>query len=470
MMIQILNDQSAESSPATADGMATLAKQTAAASCLLALNWRNPQPPAAGASAAGNACAPPDIDSCAVDLKHQPELYATFLDTLGQIYIGFGLYAQARVVLQQAVALRVCLLGDQHPLVAASKVHLAGALRRLNETKAARMQVQDALAINTKVFGSESVPVAEALNELAAIQLQDNELEAAGDSAKRGEHILEKAGDRRVTLLMDTRARVREACKDYGKAEQIYLEALEIDKNTCLGDNHPRYAIHLHNLGAVYLAQSRIDDAARALEGSYDRLRRIYGERHPDLIDVTSNLGRLARGRCDLPKAEEYFEEVLRLDRAIRGADHPYVGYDLVNLAYIEFERESFVTAETYLRQALAIYEKKLPAVHGYTGTALVLLGRVLIKLDRSEEAEQMLRRAVEIFAQLYKQCDGNCDDFAIDLGWAKSVLGHALGRLRRVREAETLLQEGHVLVEKILGATDLYVKKILKWRKELAA
>lgn len=465
MLIQILSDQTAEETLQQGGSASALAEQLATSTCLLSINWRGPE-----ASSGAAHCSGGDLASSSVDLKNQPELYAAFLDMLGQIYVNRGIYDQARLVLQRAVALRVCLFGERHPLVAASKVHLAGALRRLNDTKAARKSIDDALAINTETFGPDSVPVAEALNELAALQLQNSELENADDSAARGERILAARKDPRVTLLQDTRAKVQEACKKYAEAEQIYRAALEIDRSSCLGENHPRYALHLHNLGAVYLAQSRIDDATRALEESYARLRRIHGPQHPDLIDVVSNLGRLARGKCDLPKAEEYFEEVLRLDRAIRGPEHPYVGYDLVNLAYIEFERGSFSTAENYVREALAIYHKGLPEVHGYTGTALVLLGRVLIKLNRPDEAEQVLRRAVEIFAQLYKQCDGNCDDFAIDLGWSKAVLGHALGRLKRTREAEPLLQEGQALVEKILGATDLYAKKIFKWLKELSA
>lgn len=458
MMIQILSDGSALET--AEDCATTLAKAAVSKPCLLALNWPDPGTSSKqGSSAAGNV---PEIVSSTIDLSRQPDLLATFLDTLGQVYIGLGQYQQARGVLQQAVALRECLLGDRHPLVATSKVYLAGALRRLSETRIAGKHAQDAVDINTTVFGAESVPVAEALNELAAIQLQDNQLAAADDNAKRGERILAAHNDRRVTLLKDTRARVLEACEKYDVAVKIYeKEVLEIDKSTCFGTEHPRYAMHLHNLATIYLAQSRIDEAERAFSESYRLLRRAFGPRHPELADVLKNLGRLARGKSDSAAAEKYFRDALQLDQELRGPDHPNVGYDFVNLAYIDFERGSYKSAETPLRQALAIFEAKLPEVHSYTATALVLLGRVLIEQDRCSEAEELLRRAVASFSSLFKQCAGNRDEAAIDLAWAQAVYGRALDHSP---EGKKLLLQAQTVIEKILGSSDMYAQKIRKW------
>src|SRR5450631_1213861 len=64
------------------------------------------------------------------ELANQPKIQATLMDTLGTVYMGLGLYSQARPLLDRAVATRRNLIGEEPLLLSDSLSHLGDVMTR----------------------------------------------------------------------------------------------------------------------------------------------------------------------------------------------------------------------------------------------------------------------------------------------------------------------------------------------------
>ena len=90
-------------------------------------------------------------------------------------------------------------------------------------------------------------------------------------------------------------ADVYEAAGDYGKAESLFKEALEISQT-------------------------------------------VYGPEHPDTAGDMNNLAELYRRTGDYAKAEPLYQEALKIQQKILGPDHPSTAISLSNLTLLELD------------------------------------------------------------------------------------------------------------------------------------
>jgi len=404
-----------------------------------------------------------------ISLPLEPELYCEILDAAGLASLALGDYMKARRQLKVSLDLHVKLFGPTHPLVADSKLHLATVLRRLGETDAARKLIDEAFGIIRGNGSDSTIQGGLALNELGALELQQDNLDAARSAASDSVGVLQKFSDPHVTLPMDTLARVQSACGDRAGAEVTYRAMLKIDGRTFLGVDHPRYAAHLHNLATVQQALGKLDAAAKSYSQVVELLIRLYGKSHPDLADVYANQGRLQQQIGDLGKALKSYQRALDLNRKLRGTHHPYVGYDLANLARLALQKGDARGATGLLTQALKLYRKKLPPVHGFIASALTFLGAALIELGRYAEAAKALHEAVEIWTQLFAKCIGaSCDDLKASLAFATIAHNCAMAGMNgKPPAAVVLTDDERQQALKLPAPGDLGVLLIRKWQAD---
>jgi len=108
------------------------------------------------------------------------------LQALGELYLKSGNYAKAEVLLLEALALQVKLLGGDHPAVADSLANLGTLYLALGNSRQAEAMFQQALQIQEKIGSSANV--ARLLTDLAAVY------DARGDSVK-AQTFRHRAGD-----------------------------------------------------------------------------------------------------------------------------------------------------------------------------------------------------------------------------------------------------------------------------------
>ena len=284
------------------------------------------------------------------ELKDQPEIRATLMDTIGDVYRNLGLYDQAVPLLQEALESRRAVLGPDHPDVAATLNHLANLLADKGDYATAETLHREALAIRRNRLGNESAEVATSLTNLA--------------------NVIRQKGD-------------------YPAAEAMFREALALNRKV-LGDGHLEVATSLNNL-AIVLAQRGNPEAEALFREALALRRRLLGSHHPDVANGLNNLASMLYEKKEYREAEALHREALAMWRTLLGNENPRVGVSLIGLAETLWSEQRPAEAEPLAREALAIFRKTLPGGHPYIAVAESVLGGCLTLSRRYSEAEPLL-------------------------------------------------------------------------------
>ncbi len=189
--------------------------------------------------------------------------YALSLRSLGKFDFATGQFAQAAQRLEQGLEIQRDARDDTHSDVASFANDLAATLRNLGRESEAEALHREALAIRRQ-YDPQGLPVAESLNNLAAVHLARGELESAGEE---------------------------------------FSEALDI-RSSILGDAHVLTLQTLSNLASAYWQQGRPEEARKAMLRSEAGYRQLGGDGEQGLSVVLSNLATMAMPAKDHAAAE----------------------------------------------------------------------------------------------------------------------------------------------------------------------
>ena len=397
------------------------------------------------------------------DLSAQPDLQATVLDTIGSVYLSLDLPADAQPLIEQGLAVRRKLYGEQHLDVASSLYSLNRVYEKKGDLKTAEALAVDSLAINSLLTGSESEETAGSLCRLGVIQ------HARGDQVHAEQHLNEclrlriaRYGPNHelVTVPLDNLARLAQDRRDLDAAERLYRAAIDIDERNKRLD-HPQYIRHLHNLATALHGKGDLDGAEPLYRKALGLYRQVLGPAHSETVAAACNLGRLLMDRGRFDEAQQAYDAALTATRKAHGNEpHVDIGYLLADFGRLDFERKRYREAEAHYREALRNYQATLPPGHGYTAAALTMLGRTLIELRRPQEAEETLQAAMKEWSK----------EYGVSSPWyaqTRAFLGRAWALQRRFPEAEAALTETYpVLVRSQLDAE--MTSTVRGWIEEL--
>lgn len=188
----------------------------------------------------------------AVNLQSYNPLY---LNAAGNLSRTLGNYQESEKFLKRALELREKSLSPEHPDVAQSLNNLAGLYMEQGKYGEAETLFQRALAIREKVLGPENPDVAQSLNNLASLY---------HDQGK------------------------------YGEAEPLYKRALAIDEKA-LGPEHPDVAGRLNNLASLYREQGRYNEAEPLCKRALAIFEKALGPEHPNVATCLKNYAALLK-------------------------------------------------------------------------------------------------------------------------------------------------------------------------------
>jgi len=335
--------------------------------------------PAKGTSAASGAdgCPTPQpLPPCQpASLHDQPELLATILDAIGMALLNRGCLEAGSKFVIAARDIRLAHFGKNHPFTAASYNSYSRVLRIRDELIEAEKEVGKAIVINRKVYGSSGLPLAANMNELGCVRLYQGDFGGALKAALRGLAILKKCRvhneDPNTSRLLDVKGRALLGLGKLPAANAALSQAVKIDLKQ-VGADHPKYATHRANLATVQAAQKNWG----AAEQGYLECVRVYETvlgrtGHPNLIDTYASLGSLLTHTGNFATAKEHLCKALGLDEQLRGPDHTLVGNDHAMLGRLYYEMGDIPAACAQFDKALAIYTsnvkcKRLPRKHPY--------------------------------------------------------------------------------------------------------
>ncbi|MGB0660777.1 MAG: tetratricopeptide repeat protein, partial [Mangrovicoccus sp.] len=159
-------------------------------------------------------------------------------------------------------------------------------------------------------------------------------------SLRYGEDLLELAqtdpsisDEQRATAMNEQALSLRDL-GFYGKAEQLYRQAIEIHKAT-IGTAHPDYAKGLNNLAGLLRTTGRYDEAEPLYRQAIEIDKATIGTSHPDYAIHLNNLALLLETTGRYDEAEQLYRQAIEIDEATIGTSHPGDATDLNNLALL---------------------------------------------------------------------------------------------------------------------------------------
>jgi non-specific serine/threonine protein kinase/serine/threonine-protein kinase len=290
------------------------------------------------------------------ELHDQPLLRARLLDTLGGIDTELGLFAEARPLLEEALAIRERRRGGAHPEVADTLVRL-GTLAHLSGKGDAEPLFRRALAIREARLGSDHADVADVLNKLGAALAARGRLDEAEAALRRALPIGEQAwgrDDPRVAKLLHNLSGIAYTRGRSAEAEQFLMRALAV-RERILPEDDPDLAGSREALALLRQQQGRPAEAAALLERVVASAERVYGPEHPAVARALLNLGLTRRDLGEDAAARRTLERALALMERTLAPDHPQRVRALASLAELHCQHGRYAEAEPLFRRLMAL-------------------------------------------------------------------------------------------------------------------
>lgn len=442
------------------------------------------------------------------ELAGQPVIQATLLDTVGTVYMGLGLYNQAKPLLNAAVAQRRDLREQNPAQLSESLNHLGDVLTLQAAYDEAARNYQEALALQRAQPDNPQVRALLAKGQfgLGVVLYQQGRFPEAERSLRDAlvtqEQLFgETHGD--IARTLQNLAKVVEAAGDLDAAIPIMQSAVDMQRKMRGKLPHPDLAEELNDLG--YMRQQNGDyAAAEALFTESLAMKRVLlGEEHPEIAMGLNNLAYLFHDKGDLKRAEATYREALKMQRELLGNVHPDVANTLNNIAFVQDDKGDLVGALVTERECLSIYRGLFPGDHPEVARIMNRIGYWLVETHEYPEAEQDLTEALAMRRRLFGEAHPDVASSLTHLAilqvetrkytealvsavaatelstkafsathWrtavAQSAQGAARAGLGEYPEAERLLTSGYKILSSDMGALPTYRNRARGYLEDL--
>jgi eukaryotic-like serine/threonine-protein kinase len=266
-----------------------------------------------------------------------------------------GRYAEARPLLEEAVAHGLEHLGEDDVMVAGARANLGLLLLRLDEPAEALAHFEPALQTMTHIHGPVHPDVADMLLNRGAAHLDTNAIDAA--------------------------------IADQTSALEQHVELS--------GPSHPSVAAVHHDLGNALMDAKRYEEAVEHLRLAEAIWSRVLGPDHPDVAMAAGSLGRGLAELGEYDRANEQLDRAIMIYERAHGREHPILIYPLLGAASVSIARDDYDRAARLARRALELTEATLESDHSVWTFAESILGEALLRRGDVEAALPRLERAL---------------------------------------------------------------------------
>jgi tetratricopeptide (TPR) repeat protein len=431
------------------------------------------------------------------ELATEPAIQATLMDTVGTVYMGLGLFAQARPLIDGAVAKRRRLPG-MDPL------DLSDSLSHQGDLMALQADYGEGEKAYREAIRIESARPNDRQNQekLASSLYGLGTLLAKQGRYADAEQNLRDTLERQKVLYGETHPAVARTLKDLARAISdhgdlntaipLMQSAVAMQRKLRGNEPHPDLAEALNDMGVLLWQQGDGVGAEKFYRESLAMNRKLLGDKHPEIANGLENVAMTVQDKGDLAGAETLYLQSLDMRRELLGPDHPEVGRTLLNLASLQYDRGETGQALVNMRQVLGIYRKAYPPDHPETARVLNVIGSWLTMSGQDLEADVYLEEGLAMRRRLLNEQHPDVasslialailrvdqKNYAAGLEFARNAKaiytaalsadhwrtalaecaeGAALTGLGRYPEAEKPLTHGHAILVKDTGLPLIY-------------
>jgi tetratricopeptide (TPR) repeat protein len=253
-----------------------------------------------------------------------------------------GQHRQALTLLDQALAGRRRVLGDNHPDTLTTKNSLGESRRHLGDLQGARGLLEQTLAARQQVLGLDHPDTLQSMSSLGETLRGLGDLDSARDLHER-------------TLAA---------------------------RQQVLGPDHPDTLQSMNNLASTLRGLGDLDSARDLHERTLAARQRMLGNEHHSTLIAMNSLALTRRALGDLQGARDLFEETLAARRRVLGADHPWTLHTMSYLAETLRALGDLQDALKLHEQTLAARQRVLGPDHPDTLASTNNLGKVRREFD----------------------------------------------------------------------------------------
>ncbi|CAN9148983.1 unnamed protein product [Alternaria alternata] len=183
------------------------------------------------------------------------------------------------------------------------------------------------------------------------------------------------------------------------KAEKMYQRALQRFEEA-LGRDHTSTLATVNNLGILYRRQGKLDKAEEMYQRALQGKEKALGRDHTSTLETVNNLGLLYADQGKLDKAEKMYQRALQGFEEALGRDHTSTLDTVNNLGLLYADQGKLDEAEEMYQRALQGYEKALGRDHTSTLETVNNLGILYAGQGKLDKAEEMYKRALQGFEE----------------------------------------------------------------------
>jgi tetratricopeptide (TPR) repeat protein len=341
------------------------------------------------------------------ELAQQPAIQATLMDTVGTVYMGLGLYREARPLLDRAVEQRRRLAAADPAALSDSLNHL-GELQTLQASfEVGEKSYREALVIESALAptGQNQAALARTLHGLGVLLVRQGRYPDAEQALRRALELqraaLGPAHPDMARTLHDL-ANVIDESGNLKEAIPVMRQALAMQRQLNGSQPDPGLAESINDLGLLLYESGDYDGAEKLYVEAIAMKHRLLGENHPEVALTLENLARVLQNKGDLAGAENRYREALAMQRRTLGDLHPDVANTLNNIAFVQYDRGDKRGAVATEREALQVYQKLFGGDHPEVARIENRLGFWLTEAGQYAEAERDLQDALAMRRRLF--------------------------------------------------------------------
>lgn len=282
---------------------------------------------------------------------------------LSSVYMAIAEYAKAEQALLKALEIYKHVPAVNPDSIAIAKNDLAMVYRSLGKTADARELLEDVLSFYEREFGPKHLKTAPPLNNLATLAQDMGEYERARQLFGRAVSVYEESGEIDPTMTAAAEqnlAGLDILFNDYSTAEQRLKRAHTLYLKVFGTAKHPVVGTVLNNLGVVFEAQGRYEDALQAYKQSLTIREETLRPGHPDIAIVLNNLGLLQYKNGHYSDAEQFLKRAIKMFGETGVGDNANAISIRQNLAFTLWAESKTVEAVQTITLALELSEQHL--------------------------------------------------------------------------------------------------------------
>ncbi|HTM34311.1 MAG TPA: tetratricopeptide repeat protein [Vicinamibacterales bacterium] len=392
-------------------------------------------------------------------LGDDPGAQTEMFHTLGLVYQELGDLDNADRLLADALEHRRAEPASQPEDVVSSLVAMSEL--RLDQ---ARLDEAQPLAEEATARARESLrPAAPArvaaLTALGRVQREKGEYETATATLREALAGVEDPADagRTFTDALFALSETRFYVGDLTGAETLSRQVLDLSRRF-RGENHPRVADALLNLGAIATSRGQHEEAEQLIREALDIFVGWFGEDNPESASAMTHLGQALAAQKRFDEGMALLQKAIAVQERTFGERHPRTAFVHNALGLMAFQANDFARAAVAFATAAAGYGASA-GTHFQEGVSYANLGSVYLAQGDNPRAEGMFRRALDIYAAVLPADH-------VNVGIADAKLGRALLRQQRAAAAEPVLQQAQQILGAQPGPESTWLKAV---REDLA-